>query len=99
MLISNGKFFKDNKTARVHRMSVIRILIKVPICTKLHEKPCYYFVIIYLKKKNTESQDRRNFDGARPLYIICTRVTTLHSCYNFVLVFSQSEREMFPPIL
>ena len=51
MLISNGKFFKDNKTARVHRMSVIRILIKVPICTKLHEKPCYYFVMIYLKKK------------------------------------------------
>ena len=52
-----------------------------------------------LEKKNTESQDRRNFDGARPLYIICTRVTTLHSCYNFVLVFSQSEREMFPLIL
>ena len=80
-------------------MSVIRILIKVPICTKLHEKPCYYFVMIYLKKKNTESQDRRNFDGARPLFIICTRVTTLHSCYNFVLVFSLSEREMFPLIL
>ena len=99
MLISNGKFFKDNKTARVHRMSAIRILIKVPICTKLHEKPCYYFVMIYLKKKNTESQDRRNFDGARPLSIICTRVTTLHSCYNFVLVFSLSEREMFPLIL
>ena len=52
-----------------------------------------------LEKKNTESQDRRNFDGARPLFIICTRVTTLHSCYNFVLVFSQSEREMFPLIL
>ena len=44
-----------------------------------------------LEKKNTESQDRRNFDGARPLFIICTRVTTLHSCYNFVLVFNQSE--------
>ena len=43
------------------------------------------------KKKITESQDRRNFDGARPLFIICTRVTTFHSCYNFVLVFSQSE--------
>ena len=52
-----------------------------------------------LEKKNTESQDRRNFDGARPLFIICTRVTTLHSCYNFVLVFSLSEREMFPLIL
>ena len=52
-----------------------------------------------LEKKNTESQDRRNFDGARPLSIICTRVTTLHSCYNFVLVFSLSEREMFPLIL
>ena len=99
MLISNGKFFKDNNTARVHRMSTIHILIEVPICTKLHEKPCYYFVMIYLKKKNTESQDRRNFDGARPLFIICTRVTTLHSFYNFVLVFSQSELEMFPLIL
>ena len=48
-------------------------------------------IIDLLEKKITESQDRRNFDGARPLFIICTRVTTLHSCYNFVLVFSQSE--------
>ena len=34
-------------------------------------------------EKNAESQDRRNFESVRALLVICTRVTTLHSCYNF----------------
>ena len=59
---------------------------------------------LHEKKKNiTEShQGRRNFESvrafARAIFVICTRVTTLYSCYNFTLVlhanalvFSQSK--------
>ena len=47
---------------------------------------------LHEKKKNiTEShQGRRNFESvrafARAIFVIFTRVTTLYSCYNFVLV-------------
>ena len=47
---------------------------------------------LHEKKKNiTEShQGRRNFESvrafARALFVICTRVATLYSCYNFLLV-------------
>ena len=54
-------------------------------------------------KKHRRSQDRRNFQSVvRSLFVICTRVTTLHSCYNFALVlhenalvFCQSEARNF----
>ena len=53
-----------------------------------------------IKKK--ESQDRRNFENVRALLVICTRVTTLQSCYNFAgvlhenaIVFSDSVRNFF----
>ena len=40
------------------------------------------FLINKLLEKNiTESQNRRNFDGSRALFVICTRVLTLHWCY------------------
>ena len=32
-------------------------------------------------KKITKSQDRRNFESVCALFVICTRVTTLHSCF------------------
>ena len=32
------------------------------------------------QKGITESRDRRNFNSARTLFVICTRVTALHSC-------------------
>lgn len=42
------------------------------------------------------------FDSADMLFVICNRVTTLHSCYNFALalhekalVFSQSDMHKF----
>ena len=57
---------------------------------------------MYLEKKNAESQDRRNFESVRALLVICTRVTTLQSCYNFAgvlhenaIVFSDSVRNFF----
>ena len=41
------------------------------------------------EKRVTESQKKQNF-AARALIVICTRVTTLHSCYmKNALVFSQ----------
>ena len=53
------------------------------------------------EKRISKSQNGQNF-VARALFVICTRVTTLHSCYNFALVFmkialvsSQSEAHNF----
>ena len=43
-----------------------------------------------LGKKNAESQDRRNFEGARALLVIFTHVTTLQSCYNFAGVLHEN---------
>ena len=59
-------------------------------------------LIMYMKKKKTESQDRRNFESVRALFVICTRVTTLQSCHNFAralhenaIVFSNQKRVIF----
>ena len=41
--------------------------------------------IMYMKKNIMESQDRRNFESICMLFVICTHITTLHSCYNFAL--------------
>ena len=32
------------------------------------------------EKRITESQDRQNFGCAQAFFVICTYVTTLHSC-------------------
>ena len=47
---------------------------------------------LHEKKKNiTEShQGRRNFESVRAIFVICTRVTTLYSCYNFALVLHEN---------
>ena len=51
-------------------------------------------VLLLYKKCFSESQDGRNFGCA--LFVICTRVTTLDSCYmKNALVFSQSEARYF----
>ena len=54
------------------------------------------------EKKKAESQDRRNFESVRALFVICTRVTTLQSCHNFAralhenaIVFSNQKRVIF----
>ena len=41
-------------------------------------------------KKNAESQERRNFESVRALLVICTRVTTLQSCYSFAIVLHEN---------
>ena len=50
----------------------------------------------------TQSQDGRNLESMRMLFVTCTRVTTLNSCYNLALVlhenalvFSRSESRNF----
>ena len=45
-----------------------------------------------MKKNITESQDRRNFESVRALYVVCIRVTTLTrvtlECIRFQLITS-----------
>ena len=40
--------------------------------TKLHEKSCYYLNNVH-EKIISESQDKRNFESLRALFVICTR--------------------------
>ena len=48
------------------------------------------------EKRISETQNGRNFGSARALFVICTRVKTLHSCYmKNATVFSQSDARNF----
>ena len=48
------------------------------------------------EKRTTESQHIRNFDSARVLFVIFTRVTTLHPCYmKSAIVLSQIDARNF----
>ena len=67
VLISARKLFKNNKIARVRRESAI-------LQEKSQEKSCFFLLIMYIKSI-TESQDRRNLESVRALFLICTRVT------------------------
>ena len=68
VLISTSKLFKNNKIARVRRVSAI-------LQEKLQEKSCYFLLIMYIKSI-TESQDRQKFgERARAIF-------NLHSCYT-----------------
>ena len=40
--------------------------------TKLQEKSCYYLLTMYMKTIS-ESQDKRNFESLRALFVISTR--------------------------
>ena len=39
-----------------------------------------------LRERKSESQDRRKFESVRALFVICTHVITLHSCYVRMLI-------------
>ena len=53
------------------------------------------FVNNLYEKRISETQNGRNL-AARALFVICTRVTTLHSCYmKNAPVFSQSDTRNF----
>ena len=46
-------------------------------------------------KKHHRSQDRRNFQSVvRSLFVICTRVTTLHSCYMRMHLSSSNQKRV-----
>ena len=47
---------------------------------------------MYKKKKTKESQDRRNFESVRALFVICTRFTTLNPCYTRMYSFSANQK-------
>ena len=90
MLVSTIKFFKDEEIAWARSAGAICCLWK--IYKYLHQiAPVIMFLLVNTlhEKRVTESQNKQNF-AARALIVICTRVTTLHSCYmKNALVFSQ----------
>ena len=53
------------------------MLLRAYITQQCTRRVFYSFNNIH-EKKNAESQDRRNFEGVRALFVI-----NLHSCYNF----------------
>ena len=82
MLINTSKFFEDNKIARARREYAIFQSLKNLQCL-LHQIAREIILLLFNKvhKKITKSQDRRNFESVCALFVICTRVTTLHSCF------------------
>ena len=88
VLISTSKFFKDNKTAWAHRASAICSLWKIYKCV-LYQ--IAWEIMLSLVNNIHEKTSKRvktdvTFDSADMLFVICNRVTTLHSCYNFALL-------------
>ena len=74
MVIRRSKFFKVNKIAR--GASAICSLSEICECS-LHQI-AREIVLLFVNnehKKTSESQDRRNFESERVLFVICTRVT------------------------
>ena len=96
MLISTSKFCKGNKITRARRACVI--------CSrwKIYKYPLQQFareITLLLvsnlhEKKITERQDRRNFESVHALFVICTRVTTWHSCYTRMHLFSANKKHV-----
>ena len=46
------------------------------------------------EKSITENQDGRNFECLHALFVICTRVTTLHSCYMRMHLFLANQKHV-----
>ena len=96
MLINTSKFCKGNKITRARRACVI--------CSrwKIYKYPLQQFareITLLLvnnlhEKKITERQDRRNFESVHALFVICTRVTTWHSCYTRMHLFSANKKHV-----
>ena len=88
VLISTSKFFKDNKTAWAHRTSAICSLWKINKCV-LYQ--IAWEIMLSLVNNIHEKTSKRvktdvTFNSADMLFVICTHVITLQSCYNFALV-------------
>ena len=73
MIIGRSKFFKVNKIAR--GVSAICSLSEICKCS-LHQiaREIMLLLVNNVHKKH-QSQDRRNFESERVLFVICTRVT------------------------
>ena len=76
MLISTSKFFKDCKASSIcSYWKKLQVLIYI----KLHFKSCCYLLIIYTKKASQKVKTDEIL-AAFALFVICTRITTLHLC-------------------
>ena len=69
--------------------------------TKLQEKSCYYFLIMYMKKHHMKSKQTKFWKRAHALFVICTRGTTLPQCYMRAHSFSANQERVifFLPII
>ena len=66
------------------------------IYTKLHEKSYCCLLIIYMKNTPQKVKTNEILAAFAHYFVICTCVTTLHSCYmKNALVFSQSDARKF----
>ena len=79
MLTSTSKFFEDNKIVRARALDKC----SSAYYTKLQEKSRYCLILIYMKKKITVGQSRRNFETVGT-------VCNFHSCYKFLLVLHEN---------
>ena len=64
----------------------------VLIDTKLPEKSRYYLYKPFMNIIG--SQERQNFESMHELFVICTCVTTLQSCYTGMPSFSASQKRV-----
>ena len=66
------------------------------IYNKLHEKSYCCLLIIYMKNTPQKVKTDEILAACAHYFVICTCVTTLHSCYmKNALVFSQSDARKF----
>ena len=77
-----SKFFK-HKLARVElKLFVVFEKFTTAYHTKLHVKSYCYLLVIYIN--NTSQTVTKDENWQHVLFEICTRFTTLHSCYLLV---------------
>ena len=73
-------------------IAIISVFIIKSMMKTIHQmqEKSFYYLLIMCTKNIPESQVRRHCESVRALFVICTRVTTLHSCYNFALVLHEN---------
>ena len=91
IIIQNVGTFKHLSAYTKLKVTKLFVEVNVLIFTKLHEKSCCNLLIIYMKNASQIVMMDKIL-AACVLFVICTHVTILHSCYmKNALVFSQSD--------
>ena len=110
VLISTGKFFKDDKITWTRGASAIGslkifltyLLIQIfslLIYTKLHKKSFRYLLIIYTKEKHHRKPRETSFDSARVLLIFTCNLHSFSANQKRVIFHFLSFVVSFPAFL